>query len=342
MKRDIIAIFLLLNMFIGVGMNANSSVLVTNQSYSSSVFALHVELANDGLPCSSSRISPAGWSWKIYWTLHPTELYPSISGYADVWLENTGDTDLHVYRIWFQWEWQTDVAYYRDVDVYLSPGEKKYLGSVAFSIPTDMEPDYYGYRLGVSQEHKEWYGWADDGVVWMAGWKEVRIYSAPEIEIIFCDFETSTIYVGNEVTLIVKVKNLGEATAEDVYVRVSEPDGLSLAGSSSSRYVGSISGESIYELTFTYKGAKAGTYTITVDATSENAGTDSVSVTITVQSKGELSFGGEGPFSLGIILLSIVMVTAIAAGFIIFKKRSLLNQKYPVSCSILSLFLRTI
>lgn len=260
-----------------------------------------------------------GWSWTIYWTISPYELYPGVNGYAEISLENTGDTDLHIYRVWFQWEWQGEYAYYTDVDVYLDPGEKKNLGKVYFSIPTNLEPDYYSYRIGVSQKHKEWYGWVDDGLEWMEGWKTERILSAPDIEIIYCSFDSNTILEEETATLRIKVKNQGEATAEYVYVKVSEPDGLWLVDSSSYT-IPSLSGGSIYEVTFRYAGDKPGTYQISVTVTSSNAGSDSATASITVQESSEnpdenpnpstpapMSFG----IPLGIGVLALIIGTSV-------------------------------
>jgi len=232
----------------------------------------------------SSPYTPAAWSWHITFTLHPNELYPGINGYAEAWIKNTGDCELYIYKVWLQWEWQVDdnEAYSISVDVYLDPGEEKYLGKIGFSIPPDLKPGYYGIRFGVSQMHKTWLGWVNDGLVWASNWVEERILSAPKIEIIFCDFESTTVKQGDTVKLIIQIKNLGEATARGVEVRVSNPSGLSLQ-SPSTEFVGDIMGRSIEEVSFTFVAEEPGTYTVTVIVMSNNAGSDSASATITVE-----------------------------------------------------------
>ena len=165
--------------------------------------------------CDFPRVEPTGWNWRIRIYLYPKELYLGVRGYAKFEMENTGDTELYIYRIWLQWDWQGDLAYFSDTDVYIKPGEIRALGKVYFSIPEDISAGYHLLRVGVSQKHKTILGWWDDGLVW-SQWSEIKILNPPLIEIISCVFDKPSITVGEAVNLVVKIKNFGEATARDI------------------------------------------------------------------------------------------------------------------------------
>jgi len=241
--------------------------------------------------------------------MYPDELYPGVSGYVDVWLENTGDSELYIYGIWLQWEWQEEgTAWYSTADVYINPGEKKYLGSVDFAIPEYITPGMYKRRVGVSQKHKEWYGWVDDGTVW-AIWREVSILSPPSIAIVYCEFSKNTIYQGESVELIVKVKNTGGATASDVRIEIDTPPGLDLISIEPS-YPIDIGGDSVGSFTITFKGIEAGDYNVMVTVYSSNGGSDTATTSITVLEKNQ---GGyyepeESGSLTSMILLAIVII----------------------------------
>ncbi len=260
------------------------------------------------LSCIPLRGTP-GFDWVAYVSMYPDELYPGVSGYVDVWLENTGDSELYIYGIWLQWEWQEEgTAWYSTADVYINPGEKKYLGSVDFAIPEYITPGIYERRVGVSQKHKEWYGWVDDGVVW-AIWREVSILSPPSIAIVSCEFSRSTIYRGESVELVVKVKNTGGATANSVRVEVNSPSGLDLISVEPS-YPVDIDGGSTRSFTITFRGTREGDYTVTVTTYSSNGGSGTATATIRVLEKAWGGYyGSEEPTSpILIILLAIAII----------------------------------
>ncbi|MGQ4891695.1 MAG: CARDB domain-containing protein [Candidatus Njordarchaeia archaeon] len=257
------------------------------------------------------------WDWRISWDFIPDELYLGISARCEIWLKNTGDQDLHIHKILLQWDWQGDYAYYHNVDEYLKPGEEELLGAISFPVPTNIQVGYHSFRVGVAQEHKTWYGWVDDGWVWMEGWAEKKILQPPQISITYCSFDTTTAKVDDIITLRIKVKNNGEATAYDITVRISLPSGFVLYGSPNPATILEIPSGSIKEVTFKLYGTKEGTFVVSVTVQSSNAGSDTSTAEITL--KGFTATDYLVRYSNGFILLTIGAIAAIAT--IIIKRR---------------------
>ncbi len=223
-----------------------------------------------------------GWDWLMWISFSDDELYPGRTAYIEVWLENTGDQDLHIYKILMQWDWMESKAYYHNVDVHLKPGEEKYLGQVVFSIPTNIEPGYHSYRVGVAQKHLTWLGWFDDGWIWMEGWKTKRILTPPKIEITSCTFSISKIKTGETAELVIQIRNNGEATAKSVSVSVTAPLGLTLLDQNP-KIIQEIPGNKIVLVKFNFKASKSGAYTVSVSVNSRNAGSDASQATLKVE-----------------------------------------------------------
>jgi len=132
--------------------------------------------------CIQQDFSIQACKWTLDWTIYPTKLHLGTTGYVIVWVRNIGDFELYIYKIWLQWDWNGNFSHSKDTNVYLSIGEKKYVGRIYFSVPEDITPGYHAYRLGISVKYKSKQSWIDIGRVWN-DWETIEILEKPSISL---------------------------------------------------------------------------------------------------------------------------------------------------------------
>lgn len=125
---------------------------------------------------------PKEWYWSLSHTLDNKNYYPYDNGWvSSATLRNTGEGRLHIYGFGISFEWQraTKRWWNKKCDIFLKPEEEAKLPLVRFSIPIDLEPKIYEYRVGVQTEsfplenQKLQTEWKNHGLVW--GGKQLKI-----------------------------------------------------------------------------------------------------------------------------------------------------------------------
>lgn len=122
------------------------------------------------------------WYWSLSHTLDSKNYYPYDNGQvSSATLRNTGEGRLHIYGFGIEFEWQGAIKHWWNskCDIFLKPEEETELPLVGFSIPIDLQPKIYKYRVGVQTEslplenQKLQTEWKNHGLVW--GGKEHKI-----------------------------------------------------------------------------------------------------------------------------------------------------------------------
>lgn len=98
---------------------------------------------------------PKEWNWSLSHTLDSKKYCPYDNGrVSSATLKNTGGERLHIYGFGIEFEWQKATKHWWNskCDIFLKPEEEDELPLVEFSIPIDLEPKIYEYRVGVQTE----------------------------------------------------------------------------------------------------------------------------------------------------------------------------------------------
>lgn len=129
---------------------------------------------------------PKKWKWSINHTLDSKKYFLHEDGRVGLaTAKNSGEVLLHIYRFGIEFEWQRKAEYWwsKKCDIFLKPGEDIELPVVRFTIPIDIEPGTYKYRIGVRTE--SWdetieQKWIDHGIMWVTKEFEIEIVYHPD------------------------------------------------------------------------------------------------------------------------------------------------------------------
>lgn len=129
----------------------------------------------------------------------------------------------------------------------------------------------------------------------------------PQIAIALARLADTTIPVGTTVSLTVEVRNIGDATATDVGVSASAPDGISVGNA---EFVGDIEPDGSEQAELGITGTEVGQYSLTVQVESANAGSATDTVDVDVVEGGQDSpikaiAGDDGRIDLQEVLTAI-------------------------------------
>jgi transglutaminase-like putative cysteine protease len=95
---------------------------------------------------NESQLAP-GYSYSINWAL--SDVYASWGGYIWIYIENTGDNDIFIYRYGISINWTNpSKLYYEEYGAYVEVGEEVSLGLVYFK--ETVPAGNYGYRIALS------------------------------------------------------------------------------------------------------------------------------------------------------------------------------------------------
>jgi len=101
----------------------------------------------DGTPPSPNTGESPGYAYELSWKI--SNVYPGWGGTTSIQLYNKGNNTIYVHSVGFQGQWNGGEER-KDVAVYVSPGETKYLGLIGFSGPASKNQQvYHQYQVGV-------------------------------------------------------------------------------------------------------------------------------------------------------------------------------------------------
>lgn len=131
------------------------------------------------------------WGWLLNHTLDSKKYTLNESGQVtSATLKNTGELLLHIYGFGIEFEWQkaAELWWTKKSDIFLKPGQEAELPVVKFSIPINIEPKTYVYKVGILTEsfeiepEEEAFGgkWKDHGIVLGEKDHEIEITRHPD------------------------------------------------------------------------------------------------------------------------------------------------------------------
>jgi len=91
---------------------------------------------------------------------------PGQEGLAHLSLENNGYASVFVWRVWLHFDWQSDLAYYKDLDpLTIQPGQRKVVGPIPFKVMENVTGTRK-YKLGI-EVAEQWSGqWQTREIAW--------------------------------------------------------------------------------------------------------------------------------------------------------------------------------
>lgn len=110
-------------------------------------------------PAAISANSPG---YRISIQAKTTSFYKNSTGVIKLWLENSGDTPVFIYKYGVRPDWLNSDWYSADSGITINPGEKKYTGMISFKIEkqgsTSIKP---GVSILAKAKDGKWYDYGN-------------------------------------------------------------------------------------------------------------------------------------------------------------------------------------
>ncbi len=132
---------------------------------------------------------PKEWGWYLNHTLDSKSYVLNENGQvATATLKNTGERLLHIYGFGIEFEWLREIGhwYSSKCGIFLPTKEETELPIVGFSIPVDLKPGTYKYRVGVQTESyrlkmtRVEAEWENHHIVWGDKERKIEITHHPD------------------------------------------------------------------------------------------------------------------------------------------------------------------